>query len=214
MTAPFQRTRADAAKVLNALAQPLFAVDAQGMVIEVNIAAETFFDMGRGALLRTRLTDLLPFGSPVLDSCRRSAQQPRDRQRLQDRHLDAAHRQPGRCRCFHRAAAATERGGGDHAAGTSNCRKNGQATDPSQRRALGHRARRHAGPRDQEPALRHSRRRATARSQRQRRGPRAHPADLRRDRPDRQTGRSDAVLLRFRRRRNRKASTSTPCSIT
>jgi two-component system nitrogen regulation sensor histidine kinase GlnL len=66
MTAPFQRTRADAAKVLNALAQPLLTVDTQGMVIEVNVAAETFFDMGRGALLRSRLTDLLPFGSPVL----------------------------------------------------------------------------------------------------------------------------------------------------
>ena len=66
MTAPFQRTRADAAKVLNSLAQPLLTVDTQGMVIEVNVAAETFFDMGRGALLRSRLTDLLPFASPVL----------------------------------------------------------------------------------------------------------------------------------------------------
>ncbi len=67
MTAPFQKGRSDAAKVLNALAQPLLTVDTQGMVIDVNVAAETFFDMGRGALLRSRLTDLLPFGSPVLD---------------------------------------------------------------------------------------------------------------------------------------------------
>ena len=66
MTAPFQRNRSDAAKVLNALAQPLLTVDVQGMVLDVNVAAETFFDMGRGALLRSRLTDLLPFGSPVL----------------------------------------------------------------------------------------------------------------------------------------------------
>ena len=35
------------------------------MVIDANVAAETFFAMGRGALLRSRLTDLLPFGSPV-----------------------------------------------------------------------------------------------------------------------------------------------------
>ena len=66
MTAPFQNTRSDAAKVLNALAQPLLAVDAQRMVIDVNVAAETFFDMGRGTLLRSRLDGLLPFGSPVL----------------------------------------------------------------------------------------------------------------------------------------------------
>ncbi len=66
MTAPFNRVRVDPANVLNALAQPLFTIDDQGMVIEANVAAETFFDIGRGALLRARLTDLLPFGSPVL----------------------------------------------------------------------------------------------------------------------------------------------------
>ncbi len=62
---PAQR-RPDAANVLNALAQPLITVDAQGMVIDVNVAAETFFDMGRGALLRSSLTELIPFDSPVL----------------------------------------------------------------------------------------------------------------------------------------------------
>ena len=58
--------RSDPAKVLNALAQPLLTVDPQGMVIDVNIAAESFFNMERLALLHSRLTDLLPFGSPVL----------------------------------------------------------------------------------------------------------------------------------------------------
>jgi two-component system, NtrC family, nitrogen regulation sensor histidine kinase GlnL len=66
VTAPFNKERADPAKVLNALAQPLFTVEGQGMVIEANVAAETFFAMGRGTLLRSRLTDLLPFGSPVI----------------------------------------------------------------------------------------------------------------------------------------------------
>ncbi len=65
MTASFHKPRSDPAKVLNALAQPLFTVDEQDMVIEANIAAETFFDMGRALLLRSRLADLLPFGSPV-----------------------------------------------------------------------------------------------------------------------------------------------------
>ena len=57
-------------KVLNALAQPLLTVDAQGMVLDVNVAAETFFDMGRGVLLRSRLTDLIPFGLARSDAGR------------------------------------------------------------------------------------------------------------------------------------------------
>ena len=60
MNAHQPQSRPDAAKVLNALAQPLLTVDVHGMVIEVNAAAETFFDMGRAALLRSRLSDLIP----------------------------------------------------------------------------------------------------------------------------------------------------------
>jgi two-component system, NtrC family, nitrogen regulation sensor histidine kinase GlnL len=66
MTAHPTGRRSDAAKVLNALAQPLLTVDAEGRVIDVNVAAETFFDMGRGTLLRSRLADLIPSDSPVL----------------------------------------------------------------------------------------------------------------------------------------------------
>ncbi|HEY1782378.1 MAG TPA: ATP-binding protein [Roseiarcus sp.] len=66
MTAQIVRRHPDAAQVLNALAQPLLTVDVQGMVIDVNVAAETFFDMGRATLLRSRLTDLIPPDSPVL----------------------------------------------------------------------------------------------------------------------------------------------------
>jgi len=67
MTAPFNTAHSDAAKVLNALAQPLITVDAQRRVIDANVAAETFFALGRALLLRSRLADLLPFGSPVFD---------------------------------------------------------------------------------------------------------------------------------------------------
>src|SRR5574337_792086 len=66
MTAPFQKAHSDAGKVLNALAQPLVTIDGQGLVIDANVAAETFFALGRAILLRSRLVDLLPFGSPVL----------------------------------------------------------------------------------------------------------------------------------------------------
>jgi len=58
---------ADAMHLLNALPQPVMAIDAGGHVREVNSAAEQFFDMGRATLQRSRLVDLLPFGSPVVD---------------------------------------------------------------------------------------------------------------------------------------------------
>ena len=66
MIAHAAHERADPAKVLNALAQPLLTVDAEGWVIYVNVAAETFFDMGRATLVRSRLTDLIPADSPLL----------------------------------------------------------------------------------------------------------------------------------------------------
>ena len=53
-------------RLLNALPQPVLAIDAVGRVREVNIAAENFFDTCRATLLRCGLADLMPFGSPVL----------------------------------------------------------------------------------------------------------------------------------------------------
>jgi two-component system nitrogen regulation sensor histidine kinase GlnL len=53
-------------RLLNALPQPILAIDSAGRVREVNSAAENFFDMGRASLQRSRLADLIPFGSPVL----------------------------------------------------------------------------------------------------------------------------------------------------
>ena len=80
MIAESARRHPDAAKVLNALAQPLLTVDLQGEVIEVNAAAETFFDMGRATLLRSRLTDLMPVRLARSEPGRRGARQSRDRQ--------------------------------------------------------------------------------------------------------------------------------------
>ena len=59
------RPRPDPLRLLNALPQPLLALDASGAIVEVNTAAENFFEMGRAALTRSTLHDLLPFGSPV-----------------------------------------------------------------------------------------------------------------------------------------------------
>ena len=197
MTAHPAQRRPDAAKVLNALAQPLLIVDVQGMVIDVNAAAETFFDMGRGsaAALAAHGPHSVQFAR--FGARRRRAEQSCDRQWLQDRYFHAQDRQSKRCRCFRRALVADGRFRRDYAARTRNCRKNRQATDASQRRPLNKRARAHARARDQEPALRHSRRSPIARGERGRRGPGADAADLRGDRSDRQARRSDAIVRRF-----------------
>ncbi len=57
----------DAIRLLNALSQPILALDATGRIRDVNNAAEHFFDMGRALLQRSRLDDIMPFGSPVLE---------------------------------------------------------------------------------------------------------------------------------------------------
>jgi two-component system nitrogen regulation sensor histidine kinase GlnL len=62
-----QEAFADSLRLLNALSQPILALDAGGHIRDVNNAAEHFFDMGRAMLQRSRLADLMPFGSPVLD---------------------------------------------------------------------------------------------------------------------------------------------------
>ena len=58
---------ANAMRLLNALSQPVLELDASGRIRDVNNAAEHFFDMGRAMLQRSRLADIMPFGSPVLD---------------------------------------------------------------------------------------------------------------------------------------------------
>jgi two-component system nitrogen regulation sensor histidine kinase GlnL len=45
---------------------PILLIGTRGELLYVNPAAEVFFDMGAGLLLRQKLSDLLPFGSPLL----------------------------------------------------------------------------------------------------------------------------------------------------
>ena len=191
------RARSDPAKVFNALAQPLLTVDGQGMVIDANVAAETFFDMGRGALLRSRLIDLLPFGSPVIELVAEAIEQPCDGQRLQDRHLHAEDRQPGPVDVF----IAPLPQPGDAVAIMLQERAIAEKIDRQLTHSSAARSITALGlmlaHEIKNPAFRHPRRGAAARGERQRRGPRADAADLRGDRPDRQTRRSDAVFRRF-----------------
>lgn len=56
----------DGDAIVNVLPLPILTVDAEGLIIQANIAAESFFETGLTLLRRQRLVDLLPFGSPVI----------------------------------------------------------------------------------------------------------------------------------------------------
>src|SRR5258705_10506728 len=52
--------------VLDALPHPVFMIGADGMIINANAAAESFFEASLPLLRRHLLRDLVPFGSPLL----------------------------------------------------------------------------------------------------------------------------------------------------
>ena len=135
MTAHTTQRRPDAAKVLNALAQPLLTVDVQGMVIDVNAAAETFFDMGRGTLLRSSLTDLFPSDSPILALV---ADALSNRATVNGYKIDVSTPRIGSrdVDVFVAPLVADGQFRGDYAARKGNCRKDRQTADASQRRTL------------------------------------------------------------------------------
>ncbi len=56
----------DPGELLNALPDPILAIDPEGLIVDANAAAETFFEMGRNALVRRRLREIVAFGSPLL----------------------------------------------------------------------------------------------------------------------------------------------------
>jgi two-component system nitrogen regulation sensor histidine kinase GlnL len=57
---------ANAAQVLNGLPLPVLAVAPDGTVTDANAAAEAFFEMSLAMITRYRLSELVPFGSPLL----------------------------------------------------------------------------------------------------------------------------------------------------
>jgi len=52
--------------VLNALPHPVVTVSPEGLVIDANVAAESFFELGAPLLRRHRIHEFVPFGSPLL----------------------------------------------------------------------------------------------------------------------------------------------------
>ncbi len=66
---PFAPT---AQTLFNGLPHPVLAVAADGRICDANVAAETFFELSRTLLLRLKLEDILPFGSPLLSAVEHS----------------------------------------------------------------------------------------------------------------------------------------------
>ncbi len=64
--APAAAVELDAASVLNALPEPVFAIDAEGRIAYVNMAAEQFFDASASSLLGRPLDEVFSEDSPVL----------------------------------------------------------------------------------------------------------------------------------------------------
>ncbi len=57
---------AEAQHILNSLPLPLITVAANGQITSANAAAEDFFESGHAQLCRSKLADLLTFGSPMI----------------------------------------------------------------------------------------------------------------------------------------------------
>jgi two-component system nitrogen regulation sensor histidine kinase GlnL len=57
---------ASADAVLNALPHPVIVIAADGKIADANVAAEAFFDASVTLLRRHQLSELVPFGSPLL----------------------------------------------------------------------------------------------------------------------------------------------------
>jgi two-component system nitrogen regulation sensor histidine kinase GlnL len=56
----------EAEAILNALPNPVLLVGPEGKIVDANIAAESFFETSIHLLQRQVLTELIPFGSPLL----------------------------------------------------------------------------------------------------------------------------------------------------
>lgn len=56
----------DPEAIVNALPDPILVADRDGRILLANPAAEEFFGMGQTVLRRHRLSDIAPFGSPLL----------------------------------------------------------------------------------------------------------------------------------------------------
>lgn len=61
-----ESTAGMAEAVLNALPHPVITVGPDGHIVDANVAAESFFQVGAPVLRRHRIKEFVPFGSPLL----------------------------------------------------------------------------------------------------------------------------------------------------
>ena len=61
-----KRLPSDGDAILNALPNPVLVIGPDGMIMDANMAAESFFDSSTQFLQRQSLKKLVPFGSPLL----------------------------------------------------------------------------------------------------------------------------------------------------
>ena len=63
---PRRTQPSDGDAILNALPNPVLLVGPDGKIVDANMAAESFFEISTQLLRRQSLTELVPFGSPLL----------------------------------------------------------------------------------------------------------------------------------------------------
>ena len=66
MNAPTQTASNNAARIIQALPNPMLVIALDGAVADANPAAEIFFDMSMAVLRRQKLANIVPFGSPLI----------------------------------------------------------------------------------------------------------------------------------------------------
>ncbi len=73
-SAPQQGFFALASEILNVLPYAILAVASDGAILDANATAEAFFEMSRAMLMRHRLAEIVPFGSPLLSLVEQAAE--------------------------------------------------------------------------------------------------------------------------------------------
>ncbi len=63
---PAAGSRISGDQIMNALPHPILVLSPEGNILDANAASEAFFETSRAVLLRHRLSELVPFGSPLL----------------------------------------------------------------------------------------------------------------------------------------------------
>ena len=62
----YQKTALDSDAILNSLPHPILIIGRDGLILDANMASETFFELSRAVLIRHKISELIPFGSPLL----------------------------------------------------------------------------------------------------------------------------------------------------